>query len=278
MPVQGTFAKLIEIPRRFLDQPKLSLKLLSQLPYMTRGFSYPQSWETSTAECATPSEYSTADVFSNPLKDFFDAQETGRGIWKWIHYFEIYQRHFSKFVGKSVNVLEVGIYSGGSLDMWRHYFGSGCHVYGVDIEKDCKCYENEYTEIFIGDQANRNFWKTLKQQLPAVDILIDDGGHQVEQQIITLEEMLPHLRPGGIYLCEDIHGELNSFSAYAQGLSKNLNAYRGGHATSGVRPTEFQSWINSVHFYPYVTVIEKVDSSVQQFIAPKRGTEWQPFL
>ena len=109
--------------------------------------------------------------------------------------FDIYHRHFRKFVGREVHLLEVGIYSGGSLPMWRHYFGKDCRVYGIDIEKDCLVYEDDRTKIFIGDQADRSFWKKVKEAAPQIDILIDDGGHQPEQQLITLEEMLPIFVP-----------------------------------------------------------------------------------
>jgi hypothetical protein len=71
---------------------------------------------------------------SNDLQKYFDAVESGPGIWKWRHYFEIYDRHFEKFRNKEVNILEIGIYSGGSLGMWKAYFGPRCRVYGVDIE------------------------------------------------------------------------------------------------------------------------------------------------
>lgn len=211
------------------------------------------------------------------LKSYFDAHEEGRGIWKWNHYFDIYERHFSKFVGREVHVVEIGIYSGGSLEMWRSYFGANCHVYGVDIEEACRAYENEYTRVFIGDQADRRFWSMFKDRVPRVDILIDDGGHWPEQQATTLEEMLPHLSPGGVYLCEDIHGTSNPFAYYLHGLLENLNETRG-NAIKGVEPAPFQSWIKSISFYPYVAVIEKAEVPEQQFIAPKRGSQWQPFL
>ena len=64
----------------------------------------------------------------NPLESYFDAHTTGPGIWKWRHYFDIYHRHFSKFVGKEVHILEIGIFSGGSLGMWKEYFGPQCRV------------------------------------------------------------------------------------------------------------------------------------------------------
>jgi hypothetical protein len=281
MPFRSKLKKLSEIIKYSVDQPGLSLMLLSNLPNMARGFNYSQHWQSShvTEHIARFSpEYETTDASSNPLNVFFDAHKTGRGIWKWIHYFDIYHRHFSKFVERNVHILEIGVYSGGSLEMWRHYFGPNCRVYGVDIEEACKCYENDYTEIFIGDQANRNFWKTFKERVPVIDILIDDGGHQPEQQIVTLEEMLPHLRPGGVYLCEDIIIEHNGFAAFMQGVVNSFNAHRGSDAAAGISTTEFQSWIRSVHFYPFVTVLEKGDSPVQQFISPKHGTEWQPFL
>ena len=172
--------------------------------------------------------------------------------------------------------MEVGIYSGGSLDMWKAYFGPKCMVYGVDIQAVCRAYEGERTQILIGDQGDRNFWRDFRERVPHVDILIDDGGHLPEQQIVTLEEILPHMRLGGVYLCEDVCLEHNRFAAYVAGLGQALNAF----ATHGekVVPSNFQKAISSIHQYPFVTVIEKTSSPVVQFVAPKHGTEWQPFL
>ena len=107
--------------------------------------------------------------------------------------------------------------------MWRSYFDQGCRIYGVDIEPACKSYENENVSIFIGDQADRAFWSTFKRQLDGIDVLIDDGGHTVAQQRVTLEEMLPFIRPGGVYVCEDIHGDFNRFGGFAASLINGLN-------------------------------------------------------
>ena len=74
--------------------------------------------------------------------------------------------------------------------MWKNYFGPKCRVYGVDIEEARKECENDYTKVFVGNQGDRDFWRLLKKQVPIVDILIDDGGHISEQQIVTLEEEL----------------------------------------------------------------------------------------
>jgi Methyltransferase domain len=277
---------VIEVLHSFWYQPRLSLHLLRRLPMTLSGFAVCQNWESSSEERTSSNLYEKGalDNSSNPLKFYFDSHREGRGIWKWTHYFDIYHHHFSKFVGREVHVLEIGIYSGGSLDMWKHYFGPKCRVYGVDIQEACKVYEDNYTKVFVGDQADREFWKHFKKEVPAIDILIDDGGHLPEQQITTLEEMLPHLRSGGIYLCEDVHGNLNEFTAYVNGLTNNLNAFvkitelYDKSVQLSCTPTHFQSAIHSIHFYPFLTVIEKADSPVTQFVAPKYGTEWQPFI
>ena len=219
----------------------------------------------------------------NPISKYFDSHTQGPGIWKWRHYFEIYERHFHKFIGRPVNVLEIGIYSGGSLGMWKHYFGPDCRVFGVDIEPDCKAYESDSVRVFVGDQGDRDFWRTFRKESPSMDIVIDDGGHLPEQQIVTLEETLPYLRAGGVYLCEDIGPTPSKFMRYISGLLLNI------HNTLGLRSepdslehdmvipsTNFQAAIHSVHVYPFVVVIERNTTNVTEFVSSKRGTEWLP--
>jgi len=91
--------------------------------------------------------------------------------------------------------------------------------------------------------------------------------------------MLPHIRPGGIYLCEDVHGKDNRFAEHAKNLINQLNDF---HLTSlnphFARVNPFQSVFHSIHFYPYVIVIEKHKTPSTAFSAPKKGTQWQPFF
>lgn len=217
---------------------------------------------------------------ANPLLEYFDKHNEGRGIWKWRHYFEGYERHLGKFVGQEVHLLEIGVYSGGSLEMWRRYLGPQCKVYGVDIEPACQAYADDGVRIFIGDQADPNFWETVKKEVPVLDIVIDDGGHKPGQQIVTLEALLPHLRPGGIYLCEDVQGVSQRFADYISGLVRSLNATALKTHSSGLESSAspFQSAIHSIHSYPFLTVIERTSTPVAKFAAPKQGTQWQPFL
>ena len=236
-------------------------------------------WPTATIN-ATPQPH------SNPLREFFDSRKQGPGIWKWNHYFDIYDRHFRQFRGQEVHVLEIGVYSGGSLDMWRNYFGPKATIYGVDIAPDCRVYEkNDGIKIFIGDQADRSFWRGFRQKVSTLDIVIDDGGHMPEQQIVSLEELLPFLRPGGVYCCEDVQGTHNQFASYVHGLGHKLNDESqishfpddNERRIVGVS-TPFQSAVGSIHLYPFVTVLERNAVPVTELRAPKHGTQWQPFF
>jgi SAM-dependent methyltransferase len=264
-----------EILTASLSHPRLSSLLMHQLPSVIRGRRYGRAWPSPSSA----TDVACAAAVVNPLEAFFNSRETGRGIWKWTHYFDVYHRHLQKFVGKEVHVLEVGVFSGGSLEMWKEYFGAKCHLYGLDIREECRALQDESTRIFIGDQADRDFWSRFRREVPMLDVLIDDGGHLPEQQIVTLEEMLPHLRPGGVFVCEDVHGEFNEFAAYVRALAANLDTSSqtvkpgsGKHLSS--KAASFQADIHSIHFYPYMTVIEKRTSPIREFNAPCHGTEW----
>jgi hypothetical protein len=219
------------------------------------------------------------------LEEYFDGVIEGPGIWKWRHYFEIYERHISKFRGSNVKLMEIGVYSGGSLRMWNNYFGSeNLQLYGCDIEKDCKTYESSNTTVFIGDQGDREFWRQIKSKTSNIDIIIDDGSHIPEHQMITIEEMLPALAPGGVYICEDIHGTKNHVWNFVFGLIRKFNHFDVVHNLDDNAnrlisiKNDYQKCIHSIHIYTYLLVIEKNAYSYDQFIAPKHGTQWQPFL
>ncbi|MEI6244741.1 MAG: class I SAM-dependent methyltransferase [Acidobacteriota bacterium] len=212
----------------------------------------------------------------NPLRAYFDAHTSGPGVWKWMHYFDIYHRHFQKFVGRDVHVVEVGVYSGGSLQMWQHYFGERCRVTGIDTEDACKIYENDTTRIAIGDQGDPAFWARFRAEFPPIDILIDDGSHMPLDQVTTLEETLRYLKPGGVYLCEDTGGVGNRFVRYAQSVVAHLNAIDLlGPNLDICRPRPAQAAVYSAHFYPFVVVIEKTDIPTEYLVLTRRGSEWQ---
>jgi 23S rRNA U2552 (ribose-2'-O)-methylase RlmE/FtsJ len=219
----------------------------------------------------------------NPLRNYFDKHITGKGIWKWLHYLDVYHRHLQKFVGKPINILEIGVYAGGSLQMWENYFGSLCKVHGIDIQPSCLKHNSQNIQVHIGDQGSRSFWGQFKKDVPSLDILIDDGSHISEHQIITLEEMLPFLNPGGVFICEDVQSKDNKFAAHVNHLVNKLNAVNNPPTSNpwgAIKKdndfimSDFQKQIYSIHFYPFIIVIEKNDNSYEPLIGIRRGDDW----
>src|SRR3954454_5508671 len=97
------------------------------------------------------------------LREIFN-NHSNRFIQKWNHYIEVYDLYFNKYRDTEINIMQIGVSQGGSLEMWKKYFGDKVHIYGVDINPRCKDLEDNQTTIFIGEQENRSFWKELKEK------------------------------------------------------------------------------------------------------------------
>lgn len=120
-------------------------------------------------------------------------------------YFDVYDHLFLKYKNKKITFVEIGVFSGGSLEMWRNFFGKNARIIGIDINPIAKKWEKNGFEIFIGNQSDPIFWKNFINKVGNIDILLDDGGHTFEQQIITVETVLPHVNDGGLVVVEDTH-------------------------------------------------------------------------
>lgn len=203
---------------------------------------------------------------ANDLERYF-AANTGRLLDKWGHYFAVYERHFARYRGTDVHVLEFGVSHGGSLQMWKEYFGPRAKIYGVDINPACKSLEEDQVKILIGDQGDRQFLRSLSDVVPRIDILIDDGGHTMRQQIATFEEMFAHVASDGVYLCEDLHTSYwkrfgggykrrGTFIEYSKNFIDALHAWHVPPSRRlSVSPVTRS--VSSLHFYDSILVIEK---------------------
>jgi|TARA_B110000259_G_scaffold25957_1_gene26770 hypothetical protein len=120
-------------------------------------------------------------------------------------YFDSYDHFFKDFRNKKITFVEIGVLAGGSLFMWRDYFGPKARIIGIDFNPNAKKWEKHGFEIFIGSQSDENFWNEFKTKVGNIDILLDDGGHTYEQQIITTECLLDAINDGGLLVIEDTH-------------------------------------------------------------------------
>jgi hypothetical protein len=105
-----------------------------------------------------------------------------------------------------LRLLEIGLYNGGSLRMWREYLPNAT-LHGIDVDRRTLAYELEIpgTKVRLVDQADARALRAFVDELGgSYDVIVDDGGHTMEQQIVSFEVLFPHVVSGGIYVIEDL--------------------------------------------------------------------------
>lgn len=127
---------------------------------------------------------------------------------KWPHYFPIYERVLSKYQGKTVRLLEIGVENGGSLRLWRKYLGEGATIVGIDINPDCMKHDDRASgvNVRIGSQADTKFLDELTKEFGPFDAIIDDGSHFASHIVASFQSLFPQaLVAEGVYIVEDVH-------------------------------------------------------------------------
>ncbi|TXK62284.1 class I SAM-dependent methyltransferase [Alkalisalibacterium limincola] len=202
---------------------------------------------------------------------------SGKRLHKWVHYFDVYERHFERFRGTAPTVLEIGVHGGGSMEMWKAYFGEGARIVGLDINPECKQHERENIEVFIGSQDDPAVIGTILDKYPEFDIVIDDGSHRMSHLIASFELLYPHVRDNGVYFVEDLHtcywpkyegglGLPHTFIEYAKRKIDQLNAV---HAPEDLQVDDFSRSTDSIAFYDSIAVFEKRRQGHRQAIITK---------
>jgi hypothetical protein len=189
----------------------------------------------------------------------------GKSIHKWEHYFPVYERYFGPWRGRTLTFFEVGVAKGGSLQMWRRYFGPLARVVGIDIDPHCAAHGDDGVFVRIGDQSDPAFLAALIEEFGVPDVVLDDGSHQMTHIKATFEYLYPKLPKNGVYMVEDLHcaywpdfgGSLDAPSSFiniAKSLVDRLNA---DHTRGQLEPDDFTRETFSIGFYDSIVVLEK---------------------
>ena len=196
------------------------------------------------------------------------ALHTGDRLFKWEHYYEIYDRHFDRFRGREITLLEIGVSNGGSLALWRKYFGPKARLIGVDIEPDCLQYAKPGTVICIGSQDDPAFLRRVAAEHGPFDIVIDDGSHAYEHQRLSFETLFEHIKDDGLYVCEDVctsywtevfgggPKEAGTFIEYLKNEIDELNAWFWREDRE-IGPDSHTRTMHAIQFYAALAIIEK---------------------
>jgi len=201
----------------------------------------------------------------------------GNIIHKWVHYFPIYERYFEWYRNKSVTLLEIGVYKGGSLQMWQRYLGPFAKIVGIDIDEKCKAYEGPGIQVRIGDQKDERFLQSVIDEFGMPDIVVDDGSHKMDDVSSSFQFLYPKLPKNGVYLVEDMHtaywdeygGGVDKSASFVNQAKKFIDSLNADHSRGAI-PTDFVTrGTFSISFYDSVIVFEKGD--VWRKEAPRTG-------
>jgi len=196
------------------------------------------------------------------------ALHRGSRLFKWWHYYEIYDRYFARLRRRNVKLLEIGLGYGGSLQLWRRYFGSSAKIIGIDIRETCKNFESRNTIIEIGSQDDAEFLNDVARRHGPFDIVIDDGSHHYNHQLVTFKTLFPHISAEGVYSCEDICTSYwedefgggprveHSYVEFVKTLVDELNAWFWRDSVEA-EPNSLTTSMHAIHFYPALVIIEK---------------------
>jgi cyclopropane fatty-acyl-phospholipid synthase-like methyltransferase len=188
-----------------------------------------------------------------------------RLIHKWKHYFPIYERHFKEFVYKPVTLIEIGCGAGGSLQMWKQYFGPNARIVGIDINAQCKRFAEDQIEIHIGPQQDAAFLQRVIDRVGIPDIVIDDGSHVMSHIVATFNFLYPRMLKNGVYLVEDLHtaywdefeGGLRRPATFVEVCKNLIDELNADHSRGALPPTDFTKSTVGMHFYDSVVVFER---------------------
>jgi hypothetical protein len=102
-------------------------------------------------------------------------------------------------------VLELGIWKGASLKVWKDYFPNAT-IHGVDILPDCKNYEEDRVKVHIGSQEDKNHLNSVinSSTTKNFDVIIDDGSHLMGHMKASFDYLWKYVKPQGYYIIEDL--------------------------------------------------------------------------
>ncbi len=150
--------------------------------------------------------------------------------------------------------------------MWQDYF-TKANIIGIDIDERFKLNEKKFSDrvkIYIGDQIDEKFLdKVCKDK--QFEVIIDDGGHKMSQQIGSFKILWKYLKPGGLYIIEDLHTcyhdhflDLGPYTTMNFLLERLHDLNLGGKREyTDDDLNEYEKTLDFIHFHKSIVFIRK---------------------
>jgi hypothetical protein len=190
---------------------------------------------------------------------------SGKPIHKWPHYFDIYERHFARFRNRPVTMIEIGVYKGGSLQMWRDYLGKESKIIGLDIDPACKAHEGEGIQVYIGSQSDPKIMDQILDENGPIDVVLDDGGHISQLMIASFNLLYQKISPTGLYFVEDTQacywpkwgGGLKRQGTFMEFTKDKIDELHAMYTGGALAETDFSRATASINVYDGVVAFER---------------------
>lgn len=204
---------------------------------------------------------------AGPIESAFYRHD-GRVVHKWHHYLPLYDRYFAPYRDREppLRFLEIGVANGGSLELWRGFFGPSAVIFGIDVNPECAAYDGEHgNRVRIGSQADPAFLRAVVKEMGGVDVVLDDGSHVAEHVRASFDTLFPLLADDGLYVVEDTHtaywanfgGNYRS-SRSAIGMAKALiDDIHHWYHPHGRRIDAARDWVAGIHVHDSIYFVEK---------------------
>lgn len=160
---------------------------------------------------------------SNTLKELY-SDHTGLVSDKWELYLTEYDVLFAPYRRLEINMLEIGVQNGGSLEIWAKYFSTARRIVGCDINPLCRniSFASDAIRFVPGDINDIETLAAIQEHASKFDIIIDDGSHVSSDIIHTFSILFPLLAENGTYVIEDLH--CSYWSRFEGGLTAKKSA------------------------------------------------------
>jgi hypothetical protein len=204
-------------------------------------------------------------------------------------YLNFYEQVFAPRRREPLTLLEIGVFNGASLRTWREYFPNA-RIVGADIEPLARRWRGDRIEIEYMDQSNLEDLTRVAMKHGPFDIIIEDGSHLWEHQITSLKTLYPFLRPGGLYVVEDLQTNYGEMQADYRGVASRtcvdfLKTWLDYHVADNVLPLHgvedpflrtYGRGAVTMTFYKRVCLIEKRALLLPATVQPLRPLTARP--
>jgi hypothetical protein len=185
---------------------KANLAASPKPPFLIRRYPYKgqQEMHAALGHLAAPIRWEAVDT--PPTGQLADIFSHTPGAHKWTHYLPIYESVLDR--DRPIRMLEIGVFHGGSLRMWREYLHPDSVIVGIDIDPDCKQFENpdHRVHVRIGGQQDAEFLAEVAAEFGPFDVILDDGSHMNSHMVESFRHLFgTALAERGIYVVEDVH-------------------------------------------------------------------------